>query len=189
MQTTYYCYFYEERPATAPCPTGDELLDQQAMRDFLRAAWDSSNVNDLPPNRRERGGFLFEDSSGSLVYGVAPLLETDTPCTRANAWSSPLLGVPVAEGHTHPFVPGDTLPSNCPQTQKLRPGQAALYGVQKFGGASDSDVVAMQGDSLPMYILEKDSIRAFPVGTTLDNAKSIVKAYPRVDPATSCLRL
>jgi hypothetical protein len=38
-----------------------------------------------------------------------------------------------------------------------------------------------------MYILDKDNIYFFPVGTTKANWKTKVKKYPRIDP-TGCVR-
>ncbi len=109
----YYYHFYEQRAPTAPCLTGDELLDQQAMRDFLSAAWDSSHANDVPANRRETPGLLFEDSTGNLIYRPYPDPTLDTPCRSRGTPVGALPGVPVAEAHTHPFAPKDTLPSSC----------------------------------------------------------------------------
>lgn len=184
----YFYSFYQQRPATAPCPTGDELLDQQEMRAFLAEAWDSSHFSYAPGNRRETPGFLFEDSTGNLVYRLYQDLMNDTPCRSAGTPVGPLPGIPIAEGHTHPFAPKDTLPPSC-YKQPLNPGQFRQYDIKKYGGASDSDLVRMRDDSLPFYILDRDTIYAYPVGTTRKNAKSVVKRYPRVDAQTGCVRV
>ncbi len=185
MQTEYFYYFYEQRPPTAPCLTGDELLDQQAMRDFLLAAWDSSRVNDVPTNRRETPGYLFEDSTGNLVSRLYQHPGMDTPCESFVPFFSALPDIPLASGHTHPFAPRDTLfPPICGLTTPQ------LYDTTTYGGASHFDIPAFQGDSVPFYILDKHNIYAFPAkGVTLDNAKSMVRTYPRVDPQTGCTRL
>jgi len=176
----------EVRPATVDsCLTGDELLDQQALRDMLRATWDSSNTNAVPSGRREMKSWLFEDSTGLLHYQVTPD-PRNTPC---GSWGAPnaLLGVFVGESHTHPFHPRDTLPSNCAQTQSLPPGVYGLYDVKKYGGASDSDIVAFHDDSLAAYIVDMDSIYAYPAGVTLKTAKAKKKSYPRVNSVTGCI--
>lgn len=81
--------FYEQRPPTVDsCLTGDELLDQQAMRNFLTDEWNNyAHINDVPSNRREVRGWLFEDSTGTLVQGIFPDTTAvfpdtlmDTPC-------------------------------------------------------------------------------------------------------------
>jgi len=148
----------------------------------------SSNANDIAFNRRETRGWLYEDSAGSVVNGVYPDREAiypdtlmDTPCSSVGVPTGGLPGVPLAEGHTHPFHPGDTLPPNCPQVQNLKPGQFAIYDVKKYGGASGPDIKQAQSDSLPFYIVDRDTIYAYPLGTTLKNAKSVGKRYPRVD--------
>ncbi len=181
--TEYYYYFYEHRPPTAPCLTGDELLDQQAMRDFLRAAWDSSNVNDLPINRRERRGWLFEDSTGNLAYGVYPNA-MDTPCTSIGVPPSPEPGIRVARGHTHPFAPDDDLlPPICGFTTPH------FYDIERYGGPSPGDIRRVAEDGIPGYIVDKINLYVIPVGTDTLNAKSNVKRYPRVDPVIGCTRL
>ncbi len=179
----YFYSFYQERPATAPCPTGDELLDQQGMRDMLLAEVDSSNMGDVPSNRREVKGFLFEDSTGALAYSVYRD-QMNTPC---KSWGSPpsMLGVLVAESHSHPFAARDTLfPPICGFTTLQR------YDTANYGGASLPDVRAMQTDSLPFYIVDKHNVYVYPpAGVTPRNAKSKVRVYPRVDPATGCTRV
>jgi len=174
-------YFDEVRPPTVDsCLTGDELLDQQETRDMLRAAWDSAFANGPPNNRRELRLWLFEDSTGALVWGAYRDPSRDTPCA---SFGTPitLLGVPIASSHPHPFAPGDTLPPSC--------GFSSLrkYDIGKYGGASGPDIMSIQNDSLPMYILDKNSVYMYPVGTTKKNARSKVRVYPRVDPVTGCM--
>lgn len=182
----YEYYFYPRRPATVDsCLTGDELLDQQAMRDFLKAAWDSSHTNDIPANRRETPGYLFEDSTGGLIYRLYQHPETDTPCGSSVPALSALPDIPLANGHTHPFAPRDTIfPPLCgfntPQ----------FYDTVTYGGASNFDIDGLKDDGLPFYIVDKHNIYVYPAtGLTLLNAHSKVTTYPRVDPVTGCTRL
>ena len=177
-----YTFWFDttRAPTVDSCFTTDELLNQQAMRDMLRAAWDSSNANDIPSNRRELKVWLFEDSTGALVHGLYRDPANDTPCTSFGSPHS-LPGVPVAAGHPHPFAPKDTLPANCGYTTPH------LYDITKYGGASGQDITAAQNDSLPFYIIDKNNIYAYPLGTTQKNAKSKVRRYPRVDAATGCV--
>ncbi len=185
MQTTYYYYLYEERPPTAPCPTEDELLDQQAMRDFLLDAWTYSNPSAPPPNRREVRGWLFEDSTGTLLHQLYPNPAYDTPCRSNGApVGGALPGVPVALGHPHPFAPGDTIfPPTCGFTTPRR------YTTEQYGGPSVDDILTLADDSLPGYIVDSVNIYVVPVGTDTLNALSKVKPYPRVDPVSGCTRL
>ncbi len=182
----WYSYsFYEKRPPTvSDCLTGDELLDQQAMRDLLRTAWDSSHASDVPASRRETNGYLFEDSTGALNFSLYQY-PTDTPCNSSLPALSNVPGIPLAPGHTHPFAPRDTLfPPLCGFTTPR------VYDTVTYGGASDLDITAMGGDMLPFYILDKNNIYAYPaIGVTLVNAHSMVRTYPRVDPSTGCTRL
>jgi len=178
--------FYEQRPPTADsCLTGDELLDQLAMRDMLKAAWDSSNADDIPANRRETPGYLFEDSTGNLVHRLYQHPATDTPCESSVPPLSALPDIPLANGHTHPFAPRDTLfPPICGFTTPQ------IYDTVTYGGASKPDIEGLRSDGLPFYIVDKRNIYVYPAtGLTLVNARSVVRTYRRVDPATGCTRL
>ena len=176
----YFFWFDSTRvPSVDSCLTGDELLDQQATRDMLRAAWDSSFANGSPNNRRELKLWLFEDSTGALVWGAYRNPSRDTPCASYGA-PIQLLGIPIAASHPHPFAPRDTLPANCSTVP-------SLYDTTRYGGASPDDIGAIQNDSLPMYIIDKNNIYMYPVGTTKKNAKSKVKGYRRFDPVTGCV--
>jgi hypothetical protein len=184
--------YFEVRPPTVDsCLTGDEMLDQRATRDMLKADWDSSNATDVPVNRRETRGWVFEDSTGNLVYGAyphrTPGLPPDTlvdgPCNSVGLPPNPEPGIRVARGHTHMFAPVDTIfPPVC--------GVKTNSGVDmRFGGPSKADIRQVTQDGVPGYILERDTIRVIPLGTDTLNARSKVKRYPRVDPVTGCRRL
>ncbi len=186
----YYYHFYERRAPTAPCVTGDELLDQQAMRDMLSAALDSSNLTDAQINRRETRGWLFEDSTGNLVYGVYPERtpnpidgKMDTPCSSIGIPPTPEPGVRVARGHSHSFAPPDTiLPPVCGYTEPSGDDM-------RFGGPSKGDILNVAQEGIPGYIVDRINLYVIPVGTDTLNARSMVKSYPRVDPVSGCTRL
>jgi len=188
-----YTYWFDSTraPTVDSCLTGDEWLDQQAMRDLLKAAWDSSNANDAPSNRRETRGWLFEDSTGNLVTGVYPHripgIPPDTlvdgPCSSVGLPPNPEPGIRVARGHTHMFAPADTMfPPVC--------GVKRISGIDmRFSGPSAADIRHVAQDTVPGYIVERDTIRVMPLGTDTLNARSRVKRYPRVDPVTGCRRV
>lgn len=59
-----------------------------------------------------------------------------------------------------------------------------------YGGASKPDIEGLRSDGLPFYIVDKRNIYVYPAtGLTLVNARSVVRTYRRVDPATGCTRL
>jgi hypothetical protein len=194
VTAAYAFSFYDQRPPTAAsCLTGDELLDQQAMRDLLAVIWSGSKPDSLPARRRELRGFLFEqDSTGNLVSGtypdttINPPLDTlmDTPCQSVGVPSGPLLGIPVAGGHSHPFAPGASLPI---QACGLQPGYVYNYDVKKYGGPSKADILRIADWVIPQYIIDSVNIYVAPLGTDTLNALTKVKKYPRVDP-TGCTR-
>jgi len=186
-------FYYEKRPPSVDsCFTGDEWLDQQAMRDLLRTALDSSFVNDIQVNRRETRGWLFEDSTGNLVYGVYPHRTPGTPpdtlvdtrCQSVGIPPFPEPGIRLAGGHTHPFFPRDTLVPPICGLQTL-----GYYNTERYNGASKGDIQTVAAEGIPGYIVDKANLYMIPVGTDTINAKATVKRYPRVDPVSGCRRL
>ncbi len=84
--------FYEQRPPTADsCLTGDELLDQLAMRDMLKAAWDSSNADDIPANRRERRATCSKTRPGTLFTDSISIPRRIRPVRVLSRHSAPCL--------------------------------------------------------------------------------------------------
>ena len=187
-------WYYETRPPTVDsCLTGDEWLDQQAMRDLLLDEWNNyAHIDSIASKRREVRGWLFEDSTGNLVhalypYTVAVFPDTivDTPCLSDGA-PTQLPGIPLAGAHPHPFAAGDTLPGMaCFKTST----PIYAYDIKKYGGPSKADILSAGYDQLPHYILDKINMYLLPLGIDTLNARSRVKKYPRVDPVSGCRRL
>jgi hypothetical protein len=149
------------------------------MRDLMRLLWAHSNADAPASARREQVGFLF-DSAGVLVYRADLNNPVNTPCRSSCV--VPLIGRGVAAATTHPFRPGELLPASCnPNDPELR-----KYSVDRFGGASELDLLASWHWGVPIYILDKESIYLIPRGATRENARAVAKRYPRVDPATGC---
>jgi hypothetical protein len=161
------------------CLTGDSLLDTPVMRDLLRILWSHSHADDRPAQRRERGAILF-DSAGVLFYRVDLDNPADTPCRSAVRVQ--LGSTPVAAVFTHPFRPGDLLPANCGYG---RP-ESRRYTVDRYGGPSEEDIVALLDWQIPGYIMDGQNVYFIPLGTTTETARSIVRRYPRLDRAIGC---
>lgn len=161
------------------CRTGDSLLDTPVMRQLLRVLWEHSHADDWPAERRERGAILF-DSAGVLLYRADLDNPRDTPCR--SAVFVPLGDTPVAAVFTHPFKPGDLLPSNC----NFGDPNAHRYSVDDLGGPSELDLVALLDWQLPGYILDEQNVYAVPLGTTRETAGFMVKRYSRADATLGC---
>jgi hypothetical protein len=172
------------------CATGDSILDSDAARALLKVAWDSSNAFDpIKLNRRERGGYLFRDALGNLVYKTY-FSTSDGPCKSNVTPTGTLPGPFVAGFHTHPFS-GDTLGSGMGEEttgicSTAVPGLKKFYDATSLGGPSSADFNRATSDSLPHYLMDKDNIYYFPPGTTPANWKTRVKKYPRTAPG--CIR-
>jgi hypothetical protein len=136
------------------CPTTDSLLNLQPFRDHLSEQMDSSFADDPDISHRiERGAFVY-DSSGSLLFRRGAHHPDDTPCRNANPRASPEPGRRVTNNHTHPFSIGDTLPDLCKPPGDPRTRQ---YG-WGLGGPSEQDWERALNDSVPFYVIDKDSI-------------------------------
>ncbi len=151
------------------CPTGDSILDSEAMRNLLKMAWDSSNAFDpVKLNRRERGGFVIRNASGNLTFRTS-FAPSDGPCKSANALPpgvSP--GSVVAEAHSHPFS-GDTLGTGRGEEttgicSTAVAGTHKYYDATTLGGPSEPDFNRGTDDNVPMYVIDKDNIYSFSSG-------------------------
>jgi hypothetical protein len=58
--------------------------------------------------------------------------------------------------------------------------------VDRYGGPSEEDIVALLDWGIPGYIIDGENVYAIPVGTTTETARLIVKRYPRTDKASAC---
>lgn len=161
-----------------PCPTGDTLVDDAANRAGLSAAWAQSNANAAIHLRLERGTATF-DSASRHVFRLSPIDPSDGPCRNANIPSTPWPGTPRVLSHTHPFSVGDSLPSNCNEPN-FPAGYYKKYS-NPYGGPSRSDWKRAWNDSLPMLVLDIDSIYRiypYPIDSTMD-ANGIWNFYPK----------
>jgi hypothetical protein len=61
-----------------------------------------------------------------------------------------------------------------------------MYSVDRFGGASELDLLASWHWGVPIYIIDKESVYLVPRGVNKEDASSVAKRYPRVDPETGC---
>jgi hypothetical protein len=184
----------ERRPSTATsCLTGDDLLDQQVMRNGLDSLWKLAGGDSVVSLKKERGGVLYEDSTGVVGFSITPPDINGTACQTTNsATNIPDHSTFLASVHIHPFYDGQ-------DTQVCHPGQAAgvsFYDGQHHYGISlkkvDSSNGIISGDvygienmtGIPglvgMYIMDRDQISFGPVGTTNKNLVQKGNAKKRV---------
>jgi hypothetical protein len=135
------------------CPTGDSLLDNIRLRDSLMTALAMSGADLTPYSiRREVGGYLYYDDSGTLQIKFSYI--NSTPC--GNTVQRP--GTEVAIFHTHPFNPpegavqSDTLPFVCFGASGL------IYDAEIFGGPSAPDWRGSVNAGKAMYVIDKKRI-------------------------------
>jgi len=120
-----------------PCPTGDPLLDNQAIRSGMDSLWKTGGTFGVDSARRERTGLLI-DSAGSLVMRYLPLNAGSSPCTTRAATHElndfrPPRFLPgtmkvVATFHTHPFEKDSITPNNCNALSGLKVGTGPSPG-------------------------------------------------------------
>jgi hypothetical protein len=58
--------------------------------------------------------------------------------------------------------------------------------VDRYGGPSEEDIVALLDWGIPGYIMDGENIYAIPVGTTTETARLVVNRYARMDRALGC---
>lgn len=126
------------RVRVVDCPVQDSLLDEQRVRDSLSAVWSASNGSD--PNFANRRETPFGSYPDSITGEIVLRIFTDpnaTPCTNTGSVISPI-GV-IADGHSHPFAHGDTLPTSLSSKCLVQGKYPAAYDAYVFGGPSDAD--------------------------------------------------
>ncbi len=90
-----------------PCLRNDSILDDSRIRRKLAEAWNNSNPNGPPADRREQFGMRVRLPSGQIVDTNFTNLPGSTPCQAYD----PTLFDPRSVGdvlltwHTHPFEP------------------------------------------------------------------------------------
>lgn len=153
-----------------PCPTGDSVLDNQALRESLVAAMARSNPDSTPGSlkRREVAGLIFRtvDSLGvtRFYFKETPVYARQTACN--NEWSiffgnSPG-DTPVALFHTHPNSVGEIV-YGCKGGQQYPGGPGTPFKKPPefdTGGGSnnDWDVIDRPAWQIPMYVMSKDGL-------------------------------
>jgi hypothetical protein len=154
-----------------PCPTGDPILDNEALRNQLMAAMARSNPDSTPESmkRREVGGLIFRsvDDLGVTRYYFkeAPSYKSQTPCL--NDWDGFSGNHPddmaVAVFHTHPNAPGEMV-YGCPGKDAAQfPGDPGKKPKQvgdasKTGGGSVEDWNATDGWGYTQYVMTKNGL-------------------------------
>lgn len=101
-----------------PCPTqnpSDSLIDEHTVRRELLRLLQSSNPTAGGGARRERSGRLIYNTGTQQWRLVSPTSETSTPCNVSATYQMSYQpgDILVAIMHSHPFHPGNTLPSSC----------------------------------------------------------------------------
>lgn len=137
-----------------PCPQNDSLLDHPVVRKALKDAWQDSNADDSNKSQRqERKIAIYRDSAGT--YFPLPLYSSnDTPCMAVTPVPSSANGdTLVTVVHTHPFRPGESLPSNC-----LPPNTTGWYAPNVFGGPSSADWESTVVDKVPILVPDKRNV-------------------------------
>jgi hypothetical protein len=145
------------RISVVPCLLQDSLADEDQLRRLWKDLVSAGNPNDAAENRREHGWVRLLLPAGEILDTMPFEGGLSTPCS----WKLPsgigAVGMPLAWGHGHEFIPqsaDDPLPWNCPRDPSLPPIPAGHVRAGKEG-PSDEDYAAQEGGNIPMYIPDK----------------------------------
>lgn len=175
-------------PADTCPPTGDAFLDSIAVRTALSRAWHDSYADSIPASvRRERGGFIFQDTLTGVVSAMTSFDPTATPCMNVPPVPTPSQQPPnsriVGAFHTHPFSHGELLPTVCnpPNDPRVR-----AYDAISTGGLSPADwSYANTGEGVQVYVMDRDNVyRGGPGIATSNRARRA--AVRRLSYGLSC---
>jgi len=169
------------------CPTGDSLLDAQAMRDWLSLLEFESKMKD-PQFGTEHGGILYRNPYTGEIFFKEYITEADA-CSYVPPNGEGLYDPPaawqIAMVHIHPFFKGEPFAAGRCKQLGNKPGKGGKPG------PSDNDIQALQEQRLAYpslqasYVIDRDSVyRIDPTGhyTPLPrnlNGCSIIKPVDR----------
>jgi hypothetical protein len=175
--TAHYSYLLSEsRPVdSVNCPTGIPLLDKQTTRELLDSLYRLAGGDSVPSQKIERGGYLYEDSTGLVKFKILPPGPLDTGCETQvlSNLTPPSDGMVLALVHIHPWWHGDTV-------TVCHPSYAATYNANKcrtFSCAADLDsrLAADAAKFGPGFegaiVMDRENIAYAPRGTTSKNFK------------------
>lgn len=159
-------------PADTCPPTGDAFLDSIAVRTALSRAWHDSYADSIPASvRRERGGFILQDTLTGIVSAMTSYDLAATPCSNSPPVPTVSQRPPnsriVGAFHTHPFAHGDVLPTSCNPPNDQR---AYGYDAISTGGLSPNDwSYANTGDGVEVYVIDRDRVYRGGPGVAASN--------------------
>lgn len=145
-------------PADTCPPTGDPYLDSIGTRTALSRAWRDTYADSTPTSvRKERGGFILQDTLTGSITAATGYDTTATPCVNSPRPPNPIPANSrvVASFHTHPFRNGDLLPTSCNKPNDTR---TYAYDAVTHGGLSNNDWGYSTRQGIPVYAVDADSI-------------------------------
>ena len=191
-------------------PTGDKLLDTQAVRDAIKDLWASSGAETEPiANRTEHIAGIYRRPDGSIYWQEFPVKQPATACSAdpPDSNAHKMLGddVLIATIHTHPAHWGESWPSNCPNAGGAYGDPLPNAPFLSTGRASGDDWntgknfygvpgYVIDFDGLYRYDGPKSDLQSFELGGRtyywVKNIKdkNIYNTWPRTDPNHNCSR-
>lgn len=128
-----------------PCPTGDSLLDNQAIRDFIKSRLADSRVDAPLGQRIERVGLVWKNiHDGGITFQVQEHA-TDDQCYSTTGYRHPSPdSVLLMTFHTHPYEVGDTI-AHCDHHPEAP--APTTFDPYRYGGAGPLDFPAAKAEA------------------------------------------
>lgn len=158
---------------TVPCPTGDPILDDPAVRQGLKQVWNASNPEaPSDSNRIEHGAWIRLGSNGSLFVDPFPSSWAATGCGIDVPPETRPPSDAVAWVHTHGWTRGEKMTA----CRRLKVGNVELPFNYSGDPSDDDQQAAGVWSAIGSYLMDKDQIRKYdsriPAGVNLGS-------YPR----------
>ena len=157
------------------CPTGNPLLDQQATRTLLDSLYKLAGGDSVPSKKLERGGYLYEDSTGTMKYVVLPPDPADNACKTQSSLSQPYPGTIIAGVHIHPFKHYDVTdichPPDPSKTNHYNGNSCVTFSCSDLDSRLIAEIIEYGAAYEGMIVMDKEKIAFARPGTTSTNVK------------------
>lgn len=194
--TTAYVISWQDQlvygPLTTSCVTNDPILDLIPARQLLDSLWKLAGGDGQDSLKRERGGYLYTDSTGMVGFSLSAFDPNATACKTANVPTNIPPGTTlIASVHIHPFKHRDPTDVCHPTVLGQKYNGKDNYGIslrrqnpitgEWSGDLNGVEQMVAFPAMVGLYMMDKENIGFAPRGSTNKNIKQKGKSVPRIN--------